>query len=71
MPLERLDKILASQNVGSRKQVGERIRHGEVAVNGTVIKRPEQKVRTIHSLYTPLKDPENLRLSSPAFPGWI
>lgn len=44
MPLERLDKILASQNVGSRKQVGERIRHGEVAVNGTVIKRPEQKV---------------------------
>ncbi len=31
---ERLDKFLASQNLGSRKQVAQLIRSGQVAVNG-------------------------------------
>lgn len=43
MGKERLDKILASQNLGSRKEVGALIRAGRAAVNGTAVKRPEQK----------------------------
>lgn len=43
MGKERLDKILASQNLGSRKEVGALIRAGRVSVNETVVKRPEQK----------------------------
>ncbi|WP_283609505.1 pseudouridine synthase [Faecalispora anaeroviscerum] len=43
MALERLDKILASQNRGSRKEVGLMIRKGLVTVNGAVVVRPEQK----------------------------
>lgn len=43
MALERLDKLLASQNIGSRKQVGEMIRRGLVSVNGQTAQRPEQK----------------------------
>ena len=34
MPKERLDKVLASQNIGSRKESGALIRRGAVAVNG-------------------------------------
>lgn len=40
---ERLDKILASQNIGSRREVGEAIRRGRVRVNGETVRRPEQK----------------------------
>lgn len=43
MALERLDKILASQNIGSRKEVGLMIRKGRVTVNGAVVVRPEHK----------------------------
>ena len=43
MALERLDKILASQNIGSRKEVGLMIRKGLVTVNGAVVVRPEHK----------------------------
>lgn len=43
MAKERLDKILASQNMGSRKETGTIIRSGRVAVNGGLVKRPEQK----------------------------
>lgn len=42
--MDRLDKVLASQNIGSRKECGERIRRGEVSVNGGIVKRPEYKV---------------------------
>lgn len=42
--MDRLDKVLASQNTGSRKECCEMIRRGEVSVNGMVVKRPEQKV---------------------------
>ena len=37
MGKERLDKILASQNLGSRKECGLLIRRGEVAVNGVIV----------------------------------
>ncbi len=43
MAQERLDKILASQGLGSRKEVGQWIRRGLVQVNGEVVRRPEQK----------------------------
>ena len=42
--MDRLDKVLASQNIGSRKECGERIRRGEGSVNGGIVKRPEYKV---------------------------
>ena len=44
MALERLDKILASQGVGSRKDAGALIRKGAVEVNGRMVRRPEEKV---------------------------
>ncbi len=40
---ERLDKILASQGCGSRKQVKVLLQQGAVTVNGTVVTRPETK----------------------------
>lgn len=43
MPKERLDKILASQNLGSRKEAGALIRRGAVTVNGTVARRADEK----------------------------
>ncbi|QAT48421.1 rRNA pseudouridine synthase [Caproiciproducens sp. NJN-50] len=43
MGKERLDKILASQNLGSRKEVGALIRAGRVSVGGTEVRRPEWK----------------------------
>ena len=43
MAQERLDKILASQGLGSRKEVGQWIRRGLVQVNGEIVRRPEQK----------------------------
>ncbi|MCI1965587.1 MAG: rRNA pseudouridine synthase [Oscillospiraceae bacterium] len=43
MAKERLDKILASQNLGSRKEVGAMIRAGRAAVHGTAVKSPAQK----------------------------
>lgn len=46
MSKERLDKILASQNIASRSDAGAMIRRGIVAVNGTVIKKADFKVDT-------------------------
>ncbi len=42
--IERLDKVLASQNIGSRKEVGHLIRKGIVTVNGIVVKKADMKV---------------------------
>ena len=42
--MERLDKVLASQNYGSRSEVGKRIRRGEVTVDGIVERQPAAKV---------------------------
>ncbi len=41
--MDRLDKILVSQNVGSRKEVQKLIKNGLVAVNGKPEKKPESK----------------------------
>lgn len=43
MKAERLDKILASQNAGTRREVGAMVRAGRVSVNGKVVLRPEYK----------------------------
>lgn len=43
MPKERLDKILASQNLGSRKEVGLLVRRGAVCVNGIPAKKQDEK----------------------------
>ncbi len=42
--MERLDKILANQNIGTRKEVRTIIRSGRVTVDGTAAVSPEQKV---------------------------
>ncbi len=47
MSRERLDKILASQNIASRKDAGAMIRRGVVAVNGEVIKKSDYKADTL------------------------
>lgn len=41
----RLDKFLCTMEVGSRSQVKEIIRKGQVTVNGQVCKQPENKIR--------------------------
>lgn len=41
---ERLDKFLASQNLGSRKEVSALIRSGRVTVNGLAVTAPAQKL---------------------------
>ncbi len=57
MKTERLDKILASQNTGTRKEVGAIIRAGRVSVNGEVARRPDDKV-----------DPENALIALDGVP---
>lgn len=42
--MDRLDKILVSQGIGSRKDVQKLIRSGEVTVNGEICKKPETKL---------------------------
>lgn len=40
----RLDKFLASQNVGTRKEVQKLIKSGQVTIEGEPVKKPEAKV---------------------------
>lgn len=42
--MERLDKVLVAQNVGSRKEVQKYIRQKNVAVNGELVAKPEFKI---------------------------
>ena len=42
--MERLDKILVSQNIGSRKEAGKLIRGKAVTVNGEIVTKPEFKL---------------------------
>lgn len=42
--MERIDKILVSQNICSRKEAGQMIRKGRVQVNGQIITSPQTKV---------------------------
>lgn len=66
MKPERLDKILASQNLGSRREVGELVRAGRVAVGGATVRRPDCKVDAEESAITldgvPLAVKEHLYL---------
>ena len=41
---ERLDKVLSSQNYGSRKEIAAMAKQGRVTVNGEIVKNPAQKV---------------------------
>ena len=40
----RLDKFLCENNIGTRSQVKAAIRKGMVTINGTVAKKPEEKI---------------------------
>ncbi len=42
--MERLDKILVSQNIGSRKEVQKIIKSGQVCVNGEICKKIDTKI---------------------------
>lgn len=44
MKEERLDKLLAAQGLGSRKEIKELVRRGGVTVNGTVAKAADLKI---------------------------
>jgi 16S rRNA pseudouridine516 synthase len=52
MKTERLDKILASQNIGSRREVGELIRAGRVTVGGETVLHPDYRVDAEQSTIT-------------------
>jgi 16S rRNA pseudouridine516 synthase len=41
---ERLDKVLSSQNVGSRKEIASLAKQGRITVNGAVVKKADHKV---------------------------
>ena len=41
---ERLDKVLASQNYGSRREIAALAKQGRITVNGQAVKNPAQKV---------------------------
>ena len=43
MEKQRIDKILSSQNIATRSETKQLIRKGQVIVNGTAVKRPEEK----------------------------
>ncbi len=43
MSLQRIDKILSSQNIASRSAVKEMIRKGQIMANGKPVKRPDEK----------------------------
>ena len=44
MPLMRLDKLLADQGLGTRRELKEWIRSGRVSVDGAPVRTPEQKL---------------------------
>lgn len=41
---ERLDKVLVSQNVGSRKEIAAMAKKGRITVNGEIVKKSDMKV---------------------------
>ena len=45
--MDRLDKILVSQNIGSRKEVQKLIKDGAVCVNGECIRQSQHKVDAV------------------------
>lgn len=57
MPKERLDKIIASQGIGSRREAQALIRSGQVAVNGTVVRRADFKADPASDILTLAGEP--------------
>ena len=43
MPLQRIDKILSSQNIGSRNDIKEMIKKKRISADGNIILKPDQK----------------------------
>ena len=52
--LLRLDKYLADMGVGTRSQIKQMVRKGQISVNGEVVKKPETKVNTASDQITVL-----------------
>ena len=50
MSLVRIDKFLCDMQCGTRSQVKELIKKGNVTVNGTIIKKPETKVDNLQDI---------------------
>ena len=48
----RLDKFLCDNNIGTRSQVKDFIRKGQVTVNGKVVRKPEEKIQEESDLVT-------------------
>ena len=56
MPILRLDKFFSSQDILSRKEIKPYIKRGQIKINDTVAKTPDQKVNTdIDVIYLSLK----------------
>lgn len=43
MALQRIDKILSSQNIASRSEIKDMIRKGKITVDGVTVKSPQEK----------------------------
>lgn len=43
MELQRIDKILSSQNIATRSETKSLIRKGLISVNGVIVRKPEEK----------------------------
>ena len=43
MALQRIDKILSSQNIASRSEIKDMIKAGRISADGKTVKRPEEK----------------------------
>lgn len=49
---ERLDKVLSSQNVGSRKEIASMAKKGRITVNGEIVKKADVKVEPEQDIIT-------------------
>ena len=50
MPLLRLDRMLSSQGIGSRKEIKQLLSHGSITVNGKIVKSTAIKVDTVKDM---------------------
>lgn len=50
--MERLDKILTNAMIGSRKEVGKKIREGAVCCDGVIVTNPAEKVDPVNQRIT-------------------
>lgn len=52
MAMERIDKILSSQNIASRSGIKAMIKAGKILADGKIVKRPEEKFDPDHTVFT-------------------